>query len=174
MPFLELFDETLDINSTENYELALQVSPDELSFCLLDTIRNKFVLIRSFKPEDNRYFSIDALKDLINNDDFLIWKQEYLQYKSTGSSGINWTADFSGQRKADLAVGCTYKYLNGGPGSPAYLYVRQDLQELLLPPIWGWWAQRAPFDFDLDFKPAVGMNRFLVSSPPVLSMLAMP
>jgi hypothetical protein len=71
MPFLELFDETLDINSTENYELALQVSPDELSFCLLDTIRNKFVLIRSFKPEDNKYFSIDALRELINNDDFL-------------------------------------------------------------------------------------------------------
>lgn len=71
MPFLELFDETLDINSTENYELALQVSPDELSFCLLDTIRNKFVLIRSFKPEDNKYFNIDALRDLINNDDFL-------------------------------------------------------------------------------------------------------
>ena len=74
---------------------------------------------------------------------------------------------------ADLAVGCTYKYLNGGPGSPAYLYVRRDLQDTLLPPIWGWWAQRAPFDFDLDFKPAAGMNRFLVSSPPVLSMLAM-
>ena len=71
MPFLELFDETLDINSTENYELAIQVSPDGLSFCLLDTIRNKFVLIRSFKPEDNKYFNINALKDLINNDDFL-------------------------------------------------------------------------------------------------------
>ena len=74
---------------------------------------------------------------------------------------------------ADLAVGCTYKYLNGGPGSPAYLYVRQDLQESLLPPIWGWWAQHAPFDFDLDFSPATGIKRFLVSSPPVLSMLAM-
>ena len=74
---------------------------------------------------------------------------------------------------ADLAVGCTYKYLNGGPGSPAYLYVRKDLQEALQPPIWGWWAQRAPFAFDLDFSPAAGMNRFLVSSPPVLSMLAM-
>ncbi len=74
---------------------------------------------------------------------------------------------------ADLAVGCTYKYLNGGPGSPAYLYVRKDLQERLQPPIWGWWGQRAPFAFDLDFSPAEGMNRFLVSSPPVLSMLAM-
>jgi hypothetical protein len=71
MPFLELFDETLDINSTENYELALQVSPDGLSFCLLDTIRNKFVLIRSFKPEDNKYFNTDALKAFIRNDDFL-------------------------------------------------------------------------------------------------------
>jgi hypothetical protein len=71
MPFLELFDETLDINSTENYELALQVSPDGLSFCLLDTIRNKFVLIRSFIPEDNKYYNVDALKDIIRNDDFL-------------------------------------------------------------------------------------------------------
>jgi kynureninase len=74
---------------------------------------------------------------------------------------------------ADLAVGCTYKYLNGGPGSPAYLYVRKDLQEALQPPIWGWWGQRSPFAFDLDFSPAAGMHRFLVSSPPVLSMLAM-
>jgi kynureninase len=74
---------------------------------------------------------------------------------------------------ADLAVGCTYKYLNGGPGSPAYLYVCKQLQEVLQPPIWGWWGQRSPFAFDLDFRPAEGMNRFLVSSPPVLSMLAM-
>ena len=48
MPFLELFDETLDINSTENYELSVQVSPDGFPFCLLDTIRNKYVLLRSF------------------------------------------------------------------------------------------------------------------------------
>jgi len=74
MPFLELFDETLDINSTENYELALQISRDDLSFCLLDTIRNKFVLIRSHKPEENKYFNVDALKDLIANDDFLTKK----------------------------------------------------------------------------------------------------
>jgi kynureninase len=74
---------------------------------------------------------------------------------------------------ADLAVGCTYKYLNGGPGSPAYLYVRKELQDTLQAPIWGWWAQHSPFAFDLDFAPAQGMNRFLISSPPVLSMLAM-
>jgi hypothetical protein len=72
MPFLELFDETLDINSTENYELSLQVSPDGFSFCLLDTIRNKFVLIRSFDPDDNKYFNADRINEIIGKDDFLI------------------------------------------------------------------------------------------------------
>lgn len=73
----------------------------------------------------------------------------------------------------DFAVGCTYKYLNGGPGSPAYLYVRQDLQETAVSPIWGWFGQRSPFDFELDYDPADGITRFLVSSPPILSTLAM-
>ncbi|MCE5347768.1 MAG: DUF3822 family protein [Bacteroidales bacterium] len=71
MPFLEFFDETLDINSTENYELSVQVSPDGLSFCLLDTIRNKFVLIRSSEPEENKYFNSDKINELIGKDDFL-------------------------------------------------------------------------------------------------------
>jgi hypothetical protein len=71
MPFLELFDETLDINSTDNYELAIQLSPDGLSFCLLDTIRNKFVLIRAFEPEENKYFNAEKIKEFISKDDFL-------------------------------------------------------------------------------------------------------
>ncbi|MGD2157141.1 MAG: kynureninase [Anaerolineales bacterium] len=72
----------------------------------------------------------------------------------------------------DLAVGCCYKYLNGGPGAPAFLYVREDLQDELMQPIWGWFAAQSPFDFELDFTPAAGISRFKVSSPPVLSMLA--
>jgi len=78
MAFLELFDETLDINSTENYELAVQVNYEGLSFCLLDTIRNKFVLIRSITPDENKYFNTEKLTDLINSDDFLTKK-----YKKT-------------------------------------------------------------------------------------------
>ena len=74
MPFLELFDETLDINSTENYELSLQVSPDGFSFCLLDTIRNKFVLLRSFEPDENKYFNYDKIQELLTKDDFLTRK----------------------------------------------------------------------------------------------------
>ncbi|MBN1666932.1 MAG: hypothetical protein JW862_07575, partial [Anaerolineales bacterium] len=55
---------------------------------------------------------------------------------------------------------------------PAFLYVRRELQEALQQPIWGWFAARKPFDFDLDFQPAEGIARFGVSTPPVLSMLA--
>jgi kynureninase len=73
----------------------------------------------------------------------------------------------------DFAVGCTYKYLNGGPGSPGYLYVRRDLQEKAVSPIWGWFGQRSPFDFKLDYDPVGGIGHFLVSSPPILSTLAM-
>jgi kynureninase len=73
----------------------------------------------------------------------------------------------------DLAVGCTYKYLNGGPGAPAFLYVRRDLQEEALSPIWGWFGQRSPFDFELEYEPMEGVGRFLVGTPPILSLLAM-
>jgi kynureninase len=73
----------------------------------------------------------------------------------------------------DLAVGCTYKYLNGGPGAPAFLYVRRGLQEEALSPIWGWFGQRSPFDFDLEYERAEGVGRFLVGTPPILSLLAM-
>ena len=74
---------------------------------------------------------------------------------------------------ADFAVGCTYKYLNGGPGAPAFLYVRRDLQDKARSPIWGWFGQRAPFAFDLGYEPAEGVARFLVGTPPVLSLVAL-
>jgi kynureninase len=70
-------------------------------------------------------------------------------------------------------VGCTYKYLNGGPGAPAFLYVRRDLQEKALSPVWGWFGQHAPFAFDLDYDPAPGIGRFLAGTPPVLSLSAL-
>jgi kynureninase len=72
----------------------------------------------------------------------------------------------------DLAVGCTYKYLNGGPGAPAFLYVRKDLQEQLHSPIQGWFGAANPFDFTLDYTPAQGINRFLSGTPSVLSLSA--
>jgi kynureninase len=74
---------------------------------------------------------------------------------------------------ADFAIGCTYKYLNGGPGAPAFIYVRKGLQEQAISPICGWWGQNAPFAFGLDYTPAPGVARFLTGSQPMLSLLAM-
>lgn len=73
----------------------------------------------------------------------------------------------------DLAIGCTYKYLNGGPGAPAFLYVNKKIQEKLSSPIWGWWGQKNPFDFDLDYTPASGAQRFLAGTQPMISLLTM-
>jgi kynureninase len=74
---------------------------------------------------------------------------------------------------ADFAIGCTYKYLNGGPGAPAFLYVNKKIQNKLSSPIWGWWGQKNPFDFGLDYEPADGAQRFLVGTQPMISLLTM-
>lgn len=72
---------------------------------------------------------------------------------------------------ADMAIGCSYKYVNGGPGAPAFLYVRKDLQEKLRNPIAGWHGRKDQFDFGLDYHPKDGINRFLSGTPDVLSIM---
>jgi len=73
---------------------------------------------------------------------------------------------------ADFAVGCTYKYLSGGPGAPAFLYVREGLQAEARNPLSGWMGQEEPFAFGLDYQPAPGVRRFLTGTPAVLSLAA--
>lgn len=73
---------------------------------------------------------------------------------------------------ADLAVGCTYKYLCGGPGAPAFLFVRESLQAELTNPIAGWFSHRSPFAFQSDYEPVDSIDRFLTGTPPVLSLAA--
>jgi kynureninase len=72
----------------------------------------------------------------------------------------------------DLAVGCTYKYLNAGPGAPAFLYVAARLREVLRQPIWGWFSQRDQFAMGPRYDPAGGMAKFMTGTPPILATAA--
>ncbi|MBZ0161095.1 MAG: kynureninase, partial [Notoacmeibacter sp.] len=71
---------------------------------------------------------------------------------------------------ADFAVGCTYKYLNGGPGAPAFIHVRSGLLAQARPALSGWLGHAEPFAFDLDYRPGAGIERMRVGTPPVIQM----
>ena len=77
------------------------------------------------------------------------------------------------QDGAELAIGCGYKYLNGGPGAPAFLYVSSQLQPRMVSPIRGWMGHAAPFEFDDLYVPAPGIGRFLAGTPPILGLAAL-
>jgi kynureninase len=86
---------------------------------------------------------------------------------SAGSVPVALDAD-----AADLAVGCTYKFLNGGPGAPAFMYVREEHQRSLSQPIWGWIGRRDPFLMEQGYVPAEGIAAMISGTPPVLGLVA--
>ena len=87
---------------------------------------------------------------------------------STGAVPVDLTA-----ADADFAVGCTYKYLNGGPGSPAFVWVAPRHQGALEQPVQGWWGHADPFAMSLDFTPADGVQQMVVGTPPVIALSAL-
>lgn len=95
------------------------------------------------------------------NDSLVIWDLSH----AAGATTIKLN-----ETNADMAVGCTYKYLNGGPGAPAFLYVRKDLQQKLTNPIWSWFAHQKPFDFNPNFVENAGIQKFAISTPSIISL----
>ena len=87
---------------------------------------------------------------------------------SAGAVPVDLTA-----AKADFAVGCGYKYLNGGPGAPAFVWVNPLHADRFWQPLAGWWGHAAPFQFTADYQPAKGINRYMCGTQPVLSMTAL-
>ena len=96
-----------------------------------------------------------------NNNSLVVWDLSH----AAGATTINLN-----ETNADMAVGCTYKYLNGGPGAPAFLYVKKDLQDKLTNPIWSWFAHQKPFDFNPNFIENSGIQKFAISTPSILSL----
>jgi kynureninase len=93
----------------------------------------------------------------------MIWDLSH----SAGSVPLSLDGDHAG-----LAVGCTYKYLNAGPGAPAYMYVARELQPELRQPIWGWLGRRDPFEMAPGYEGSGGMQGFLSGTPPVFGLAA--
>jgi kynureninase len=90
---------------------------------------------------------------------FVIWDLSH----SAGAVPVDLSA-------ADLAVGCSYKYLNAGPGGPAFLYIRRELQEAMVSPIRGWFGQRDQFEMGPSYTPAEGIDRFMAGTPPIIAL----
>nr|MDQ5808966.1 aminotransferase class V-fold PLP-dependent enzyme [Actinomycetota bacterium] len=110
---------------------------------------------------DYRSGEVAEIGALRPNNGLVLWDLSH----SAGAVELDLEAD-----GVDLAVGVTYKYLNGGPGAPAYLYVREEHQERLRSPVQGWFGQRDQFAMGLRYDPAGDVRRFMAGTPPIVSL----
>jgi len=123
------------------------------------------VLLTQVHYKTGRRWDMERVNDVARRRGALvIWDLSH----STGAIPVD-----LGGSGAELAVGCGYKYLNGGPGAPSYLYVAERLQSRLASPLSGWMGHAAPFAFAPNYQPAPGVARFQCGTPPILSLLAL-
>ncbi len=153
----------------QNHSLKIIKSADEISISEeaieqeLDE-NTAFITLSHVVFKSAFMYNMRKINDLAHQKNaFVIWDLSH----SAGAVAVNLN-----ESNADMAVGCTYKYMNGGPGAPAFLYVRKDLQEKLQNPIWAWFSHQKPFEFDLNYEAKNNIQRFSTGTPSILSLAA--
>lgn len=143
----------------QGFELRT-VAPEDVMGSIDDTIAA--VMLTQVDYRTGRLHDMNAVTAMAHqNGAVMIWDLAH----SAGAIPVDLTAS-----NAELAVGCTYKYLNGGPGAPAFIYVRPDLVDNIEPALSGWLGHREPFEFEQNYRPGAGIERMRVGTPPVLQM----
>lgn len=144
------------------YELRV-VDPEEIAEAIDDAVA--VVMLTQVDYRTGRMHDMDAITQRAQDAGaVMVWDLAH----SAGALPV----DVAGCG-CEFAVGCTYKYLNGGPGAPAFIYARPDIADRVEPVLAGWLGHDAPFAFDLDYRPAPGIERMRVGTPPVIQLTAL-
>lgn len=146
----------------QGYELRV-VDSESLIEAIDDSIA--VVMLTEVDYRTGRKFDMDNITRLAQEAGaVMLWDLAH----SAGAVDVQLAAS-----KCEFAVGCTYKYLNGGPGAPAFIYVREDLASTVTPALSGWLGHKAPFAFDQSYSPAPDIERMRVGTPPVIQLAAL-
>lgn len=146
----------------QGYELRI-VEPEKVSEAMTDDVA--VAMITQVDYRSGRMHDINAVTASAHAAGVvMLWDLAH----SAGAVPVDVEAS-----KAEFAVGCTYKYLNGGPGAPAFIYARPDIVGAIEPALSGWLGHDAPFAFEPDYRPAMDIGRMRVGTPPVLQMVAL-
>ena len=146
----------------KDYTLRL-APPDRLNDAIDDSVAA--VLLTHVDYRSGSRHEMDRVTRIANEAGApMIWDLAH----SAGAIPVDVTSS-----SCDFAVGCTYKYLNAGPGAPAFIYIRPDLIPSVKPALTGWLGHAAPFEFDRSYRPADGIGRMRIGTPPVLQMAAL-
>ncbi|MFC4215697.1 kynureninase [Pseudophaeobacter arcticus] len=146
----------------KDYELRV-VNPEDVAEAVTDEIA--VLMLTEVDYRTGRKHDMKALTELAHAQGVVtVWDLAH----SAGALPV----DLAGC-KADFAVGCTYKYLNSGPGGPAFIYVAPRHVDTARPALSGWLGHEAPFAFDLDYRPGTGIERMRVGTPPMIQLAAL-
>jgi kynureninase len=146
----------------QGYELRT-VAPEEVMDAISEDIA--VVMLTEVDYRTGRKHDMKTVTELAHaKGAVMVWDLAH----SAGALPVDMTAS-----NAEFAVGCTYKYLNGGPGAPGFIYVRPDLADTVEPALAGWLGHLQPFEFDLNYAPGNGIERMRVGTPPVIQLTAL-